>query len=507
MTTPTSAIVGWSGFVGQYLTQFFPESDLYNSGNIETLRRKTYDTIYFSAMPAEKWKINQNPTDDATVLSYFCELLTSVSCEEFILISTVDVLDCTIGQYEDGAIFAEHPYGRHRRALEDFVQKHFSKHIILRLPGLFGKGLKKNIIYDLLHDNQLEQICLDSAFQWYNLENLKDDIEYCRRNRIQLIQLVSTPIRTSNIVSNFFPDKLSLCKGTRIVKYQLETYFPLRVCEIILDEIGRYIEWYQRTHRVVKRLAISNIAWTPEQFHDINKILKRYDINQIEMAFTTLRPWAEWDDTFISFVRKNGYSYPSCQSILYNTGIEIFKEQTQFIEHYNCVLELCSKLGISRIVLGSPTGRHIYDTTEEERVLLFRRLGRESSVYGVTLCIEPNSTKYGCTWLTTLAETYAFVSSVAHPNVRINFDFGNYIMENDSTPISAAIVSNVGNVQISAPFLGPIDSSYCESYTAILSFLETAGYNSGISLEMRSSTMGKIIESCDKIVEILSLTI
>jgi sugar phosphate isomerase/epimerase len=507
METPKSAIIGWSGFVGQYLTHFFPESDLYNSVNIEELRGKTYNTIYFSAMPAEKWKINQNPTDDVKLLSYFYDLLSDVSCEKFILISTVDVLDCTISQSEDGSIFAEHPYGQNRRMLEEFIQKRFTTHIILRLPGLFGKGLKKNVIYDLLHNNQLENICLDSEFQWYSLEHLKDDIEYCRLNNIQLIQPVSVPIKTSSIIERFFPDKLSYCKGTRIVKYQLETFYLLRADDTVLDEIGRYIEWYQCARRVVKQMAVSNIAWKPEQFRDVDKILKRYDINQIEMAFTTLRSWADWDDEFISEVRKNHYIYPSCQSILYDTGIEIFKEQSRFIEHYKSVLELCSKLGISRIVFGSPTGRHIYSSTEAERVSLFRHLGDESSAYGVTLCIEPNSSKYGCTWLTNLEETFGFVRIVGHPNIKINFDFGNYIMENDSTTITTEIVSHIRNVQISSPFLGSIDSSLYDPYVAIWRALVTAGYDGGISLEMRKSNMGTFIESCGRVVEILTCSI
>lgn len=507
MTSHKSAIIGWSGFVGQYLTQFFPESDLYNSRNIETLRGKNYNTIYFSAMPAEKWRINQNPRDDATVLSYFCELLTNVSCEEFILISTVDVLDCSIGQSEDGSIFAAHPYGHHRRELEHFIQKQFSKNIVIRLPGLFGKGLKKNIIYDLLNNNQLEKISLNSEFQWYNLENLKDDIEYCRINNIKLIQLVSVPIKTCSIVERFFTDKLSHCRGTNIVKYQLITNYILREKETVLEEISRYIEWYQNLKKIVKRLAVSNIAWIPEQFPDVDKILKRYDINKIEMAFTTLRPWDKWDDIFISNILKDNYNYPSCQSILYNTGIEIFKQQSRFIEHYKQVLILCSKLGISKLVFGSPTGRHIYDVSIEDRILLFHCLGEESNIHGVTLCIEPNSTKYGCTWLTNLAETHEFVNSVAHPNVKINFDFGNYIMENDSTQITKEIVSNIGNVQISAPFLGGIDSSLYDPYAAIWRALVTANYDGGISIEMRKSSMGGIIESCDRVVELLCLNI
>ena len=42
-------------------------------------------------------------------------------------------------------------YGRNRYYVEKFVNSHFANCTIIRLPSLFGKGLKKNFIYDLLH--------------------------------------------------------------------------------------------------------------------------------------------------------------------------------------------------------------------------------------------------------------------------------------------------------------------------------------------------------------------
>ena len=45
------------------------------------------------------------------------------------------------------------------------------------LPGVFSKNIKKNIIYDLIHNNNVSEINSDSIFQWYNLENLTKDID------------------------------------------------------------------------------------------------------------------------------------------------------------------------------------------------------------------------------------------------------------------------------------------------------------------------------------------
>jgi hypothetical protein len=40
------------------------------------------------------------------------------------------------------------------------------------LPALFGKHIKKNIIYDLLNENEIHNINYNSLYQWYNLSGI-----------------------------------------------------------------------------------------------------------------------------------------------------------------------------------------------------------------------------------------------------------------------------------------------------------------------------------------------
>jgi sugar phosphate isomerase/epimerase len=497
------AIIGWTGFVGQYLTLANQTADLYNSSNIQTLRGKTYDIIYFSGMPAEKWKINQSPEEDARLATEFCDILTSVCCNTFVLVSTVDVLDCTIAQDECGDIWATHPYGHHRRQLERFVESHFPQHVILRLPGLFGQGLKKNIVFDLLHNNQIENICLESEFQWYNLEHLIEDIDFCRAREIRKIHLVSPPIRTRDIIASCFADKISQCVCQRRVVYCLTTQYARP--HAVFSELCEYIRNQQQLSLQLPRIAVSNIAWPATDFQTVSKILGRYNIQRIEMAFTTIHTWDDWNDEIIAELRKSPFRYPSCQSVLYNTGIELFRDTDGFFTHIEKVLTLCQQLGITRLVFGSPKARHPYAATLEEQCAIFRRFGDLSARAGVIVCLEPNSHLYGCTWLTNLTEVAAFIQAVDHPAIRINFDFGNYIMENDTTPITSEVVALIENVQVSAPHLAPLMNPLPDEYVSCWKALRAAGYVGSVSLEMLPGGNARFLLCCDRFMKLLSL--
>ncbi|MEG2769570.1 MAG: sugar nucleotide-binding protein, partial [Oscillospiraceae bacterium] len=41
-------------------------------------------------------------------------------------------------------------YGKNRYLLEKWVRENIENHLIVRLPGLFGKGIKKNFLFDML---------------------------------------------------------------------------------------------------------------------------------------------------------------------------------------------------------------------------------------------------------------------------------------------------------------------------------------------------------------------
>ena len=122
------------------------------------------------------------------------------------LISTVDVYKAIINVDEDSFIDLSnhHAYGTHRRMIETFVSERFENYNIARLPGLFGDGLKKNIIYDFLHNNETHKIHSEAVFQFYSLDTLVEDIETVIKNDIKLINFATEPTSVKEVIKAGF---------------------------------------------------------------------------------------------------------------------------------------------------------------------------------------------------------------------------------------------------------------------------------------------------------------
>jgi sugar phosphate isomerase/epimerase len=503
----TCALIGWTGFVGLELLSHLNNIDLYNSTNIHTITNKSYRCIYFTGLPAEKWKINQSPEIDRLNLEKIISYLKSVQVEQFVLISTVDVLDCTIQQDELGTAYASHPYGRHRRIMEEWVQTNIADSYILRLPGLFGRGLKKNILYDLLHKNQLQNISLQSKFQWYNIANLYKDIQYCIENKLHLVHLVSPPIQTIDIVRSIFPEYIELCKGTGNVIYNLrynnDKYWTS--AEKVLLDIEEYINSQKRQQLIKQTLSISNIAWAYSQTDDILKLLKRFGITCLEIAPTKMASWDSIDNTLLTSALLKPCTYTSCKSIFFNTSITLFENPDTFIEHYRKVASICRTLGIKTVVFGSPKQRHIGNHDIMCIVPIFREIATISKEHNLLFCIEPNAKDYGCTWLTTISDVLQFIRIIDRDTIKLNLDTGNYLMEQDVFIFDNDTVSYIGNIQVSNRHLQPLcdinttDMTITKNLIKNITDLE---WNGTVSLEMRETTIQNVLHSVNKFISL-----
>ena len=248
----TTALIGHSGFVGSNLLARRPYDFLYRSTDIDTIRGHSFDHVVCAGVQAMKWWANLHPEEDMAGIERLLQPLAEVKAARFTLISTIDVFPQPRNVDEDSPISRDghHAYGLHRLGVEQRIVAMFPETVILRLPGLFGPGLKKNVIFDLLHDNNLDKVHPGGVFQYYDLRRLADDIDRAWALGIPLLNVSSEPVSTSEIRDRFFPGKSLAATGPAPAGYDMRSKHAaawqgndgyLYSRETVLDDLGNWL--------------------------------------------------------------------------------------------------------------------------------------------------------------------------------------------------------------------------------------------------------------------------
>ena len=259
----TSMLVGYTGFVGSNIASKYDFTWKINSKNKEEAFAKKPDLLIYAGLRAEKFLANKDPEADMAAVMEAMEQIKKINPGKLVLISTVDVYQNPVNVDEDTEIdtMGLLPYGANRYKLEQMVREAWEDALIIRLPGLFGKNLKKNFIYDFIHiipallreEKYLELSAKSSlieeayrklnngfyqcmvtekqnrtakeeyaveelkqefmslgfsalnftdsrgVFQFYNLANLWDDIQTAVKNDIRLLNIATEPISVAEI--------------------------------------------------------------------------------------------------------------------------------------------------------------------------------------------------------------------------------------------------------------------------------------------------------------------
>lgn len=147
------ALVGYTGFVGSNLYASGEFDAVYNSKNIKEAYGTTPDLLVYAGLRAEKYLANNAPEQDMELIIQAEKNITKINPQKVVLISTIDVFKVPVKVDETSIIDAVelHAYGYNRYQLELWVRRNYPDALIIRLPGLFGKNLKKNFIYDYIN--------------------------------------------------------------------------------------------------------------------------------------------------------------------------------------------------------------------------------------------------------------------------------------------------------------------------------------------------------------------
>ena len=116
----STALIGYTGFVGSNLKAQHPFDEYYNSKNIANIAGKNFDLVVCAGVSAVKWLANQEPAADLAGIETLKKQLSTIKAKHFVLISTVDVYDQPNQSDEDLLPNADKQdfYGKHRYQLE-----------------------------------------------------------------------------------------------------------------------------------------------------------------------------------------------------------------------------------------------------------------------------------------------------------------------------------------------------------------------------------------------------
>ncbi|MCL1987586.1 MAG: NAD(P)-dependent oxidoreductase [Firmicutes bacterium] len=250
-------LVGYTGFVGQNLNAQH-KFEVFNSANIEAAHGTKPSLCVYSGIYSEKFKADSFPEEDLFHIKAALANINLIKPQKLVLISTIDVVQSANGQaiYEDTPYSTANltPYGRNRLFLEQEVRNLHKDALIMRLPGLFGRGIKKNFIFDLinyfpimLRREKFAELCKNhpelseyyhndgefyritkfanlpqnrkklrqifeklefsalnftdsrSKFAFYNLQNLWSDIQKLLSEQVKLAHISNEPVSASEI--------------------------------------------------------------------------------------------------------------------------------------------------------------------------------------------------------------------------------------------------------------------------------------------------------------------
>lgn len=249
-----NALIGFSGFVGSTLLKQADFSALFRSTNIHEIENREFDVVVCAGAPAQKWLANRDPADDRKKIESLINHLRTIKCKKFILISTVDVFKEPIGVDESTPVDESglHAYGLHRRLLEKFVEQHFQSHLIVRLPGLVGPGLRKNVIFDFLNNNNLHAIESRGIFQFYPMINLWYDIQMALNAGLPLVHLTAEPISVADVSLQGFGRPFIQTLENPPARYDMQTRHAQ-----IFGSLGQYQYSTRETIQAIRAYAQS----------------------------------------------------------------------------------------------------------------------------------------------------------------------------------------------------------------------------------------------------------
>ena len=217
-------IVGAKGFIGSNLMRMLPSSVAIFPPTATKTEIDSLSALYIAAPTSSKYLVQNNPLEDReNVLELSKSLIEFSRIKNVVLFSTIDVYQNRVACDEDSSTMHDISYGGNRMILEDRLNLIFSDLRIVRLCGVYGPGLKKNLIFDIKNHrpSEVAKYAPESSYQLIHIGEVYKFITGERADFPNLINLVTEPISVSEILS----DTDLIARGRDVVRYNVKSKY------------------------------------------------------------------------------------------------------------------------------------------------------------------------------------------------------------------------------------------------------------------------------------------
>ncbi|MFZ2545270.1 MAG: sugar phosphate isomerase/epimerase [Candidatus Saccharimonadales bacterium] len=267
-------------------------------------------------------------------------------------------------------------------------------------------------------------------------------------------------------------------------------------------------------------LAVSSIAWQPEEETEIAKTLQRLGVKNVELAPTKI-----WDDPTKASVEDaqhvvewwKGYDIEvvAFQSMLFaRPDLKLFESEqnrAECLQYLKDFVVLAGRMGARKMVFGSPKNRQRGDMSYEDAfsiaTVFFGELAITANENNVVFCIEPNAPQYNCDFVTTAKEGAELVRAVNHPGFGLHLDTACMALAGDDIAEYIKESSDIlQHFHVSSPMLEQVEVRDDVDHVGAATALNEIGYCNITSIEMRPGDVGTNVARIEQAVRFVQST-
>ncbi len=168
-------IIGHTGFVGQTVYNYL--STIYHTCGINTKTTKIpkdhFDITINCAGNAKKYLSEKEPQKDILINAKIFNTILQLKTKKLIHISSISATDLPNNNYTISKLITE-----------EYSKLYFSNSIILRLGGIIGPNLKKNVVFDIINNKKLF-VTFNSTYNYISTNAIAKIIEKIIKLNIQ----------------------------------------------------------------------------------------------------------------------------------------------------------------------------------------------------------------------------------------------------------------------------------------------------------------------------------